>query len=174
MGNPHVIAVPYPAQGHVIPTMEIALCLVKHGVRVTVVNTVFIHNRIMQSLSNTYDVPEEINLVSVPDGLEACEDRNDLGKLTESIFQVMPGKLEALIDNINGSREDKITCVIADESMGWALDVAEKMGIRGIAFWPACAALLALQFNFSKLIDDGIIDSTGKASSHIVPFNSWI
>ncbi|XP_059643427.1 UDP-glycosyltransferase 83A1-like [Cornus florida] len=161
MGNPHVLAIPYPAQGHVIPLMELAQCLVKHGFRVTFVNTEFNHKRVMNALSEKNNIGDQIHLVSIPDGIELSEDRNDLGKLSEAIFQVMPGKLEELIENINGSDNDKITCIISDESMGWALEVAEKMGIKGAVFWPAAAALLALIFRIPKLINDGIVDNDG-------------
>ncbi|KAA8547920.1 hypothetical protein F0562_004349 [Nyssa sinensis] len=116
MGNPHVLAIPYPAQGHVIPLMELAQCLVKHSFKVTFVNTEFNHKRVMNALSDKDSVGDQIHLVSIPDGLEPWEDRNDLGKLSEAIFQVMPGKLEELIEKINGSGSDNISCIIADET----------------------------------------------------------
>ncbi|CBI21225.3 unnamed protein product, partial [Vitis vinifera] len=72
----------------------------------------------------------------------------------------MPGKLEELIEEINGS-DDEITCVIADGNLGWAMGVAEKMGIKRAAFWPAAAALLALIFSVRKLVDDGILTNEG-------------
>lgn len=163
MGNPHILAIPYPAQGHVLPLMELVLCLTKHGFKVTFVNTEFIHKRVMNAFSEEDDVGELINLVSIPDGMEPWEDRSDLGKLSEAIFQGMPGKLEELIKGIKkGTDNDEITCIIADENMGWALQVAENMGIKRAAFWPASAALLALLFSIPKLIQDGIVDNNGE------------
>ncbi|KAA8518669.1 hypothetical protein F0562_016143 [Nyssa sinensis] len=166
MGKPHVVAVPYPAQGHIIPLMELAQCLIKCGFKVTFVNTEFNHKRVMNVISDKNNVGEDqnqnqIHLVSIPDGLEPREDRNELGKLTEAIFRVMPTKLEELIEKINGLGSDSVSCVIADVSVGWALDVAEKMGIRRAAFWPAAAALWAMVFSVPKLIDDRIIDNDG-------------
>ncbi|KAF7129045.1 hypothetical protein RHSIM_Rhsim10G0043200 [Rhododendron simsii] len=155
----HVLAIPYPAQGHVIPLLELAQCLVHHGFRVTFVNTEFNHKRVMNALPDKDNVRNHVNLVSIPDGLEPWEDRNDLGKLTEFASEVMPGKLEELIEKINGSDNNKITCVIADGCQGWALEVAEKMRIRRVAFWPAAAALWALQLSIPELIADGIIES---------------
>ncbi|KAJ9147538.1 hypothetical protein P3X46_029688 [Hevea brasiliensis] len=161
MGKPHVVAIPYPAQGHVIPLMELSQCLVKHGFKVTFVNTEYNHRRVMNALAEQDYFGDQISLVSIPDGMEHWEDRNELVKLTKAIFEVMPGKLEDLIDRINASEDEKITCIIADETMGWALEVAEKMKIRRVAFWPASAALLTSLFSIQKLIDDGIIDSNG-------------
>nr|GMC97218.1 UDP-glycosyltransferase 83A1-like [Ipomoea batatas] len=160
MAKPHIIAIPYPAQGHVIPLMELCLCLVKHGCKVTFVNSEFNHNRIIKSMSEADDVL--INFVSVPDGLEVEEDRNDLKKLTEVLFEVVPGKLEALIHNINESDENRISCLIADGSLGWALDLGKKLGLQPVAFWPAAAACLTMMFNVPKLVDDGIVGKNGE------------
>ncbi|KAM3286444.1 UDP-glycosyltransferase 83A1 [Capsicum chacoense] len=158
---PHIVAMPYPAQGHVLPLMELSLWLVKEGCKITFVNTEFNHKRVINSLSENDDVRNKINLVSVPDGLEPHEDRTDLKRLTESLAEVMPGRLEGLIKMINEFDENGVSCVIVDESMGWALRVAEKLNIRRVAFWPAAAATLASIFSVSKLIDDGIIDHDG-------------
>ncbi|KAJ7971059.1 UDP-glycosyltransferase [Quillaja saponaria] len=73
----------------------------------------------------------------------------------------MPGKVEELIEQINGLENGKITCVLADQSIGWALDIAEKKGIRQAAFCPAAAAQLVLGLSIAKLIDKGIIDRDG-------------
>lgn len=62
--------------------MELALCLVKHGIRVTFVNTEFDHKRVIKSLSEESNVPDMMQLMSIPDGLESWDDRKDLGKLT--------------------------------------------------------------------------------------------
>ncbi|KAH7846347.1 hypothetical protein Vadar_012776 [Vaccinium darrowii] len=161
MGTPHVLAIPYPAQGHVIPLLELAQRVAQHGFKVTFVNSEFNHRRVMNALLDEDNVGNHVNLVSIPDGLEPWEDRNDLRKLTESTLKIMPGKLEELIEKINGSDNNKITCVIADGCQGWALEVAEKMRIRRAAFWPAAAASWALGFSIPELIADGIIDSYG-------------
>lgn len=159
---PHIVAIPYPAQGHVLPLMELSLWLVKEGCKITFVNSEFNHKRVIKALSENDDVQKKISLVSIPDGLGPEEDRTDLKKLTEAIAEVMPGKLEEVINMINECDENGVSCVIVDENMGWALGVAEKLNIRRVAFWPAAAAMLASLFSVSKLIDDGIIDSDGE------------
>lgn len=166
MVRPHVLVIPYPAQGHVLPLMELAQCLANKGIKVTFVNTEFNHERILKALSHTGKLNELINLDSILDGLEPWEDRNDLGKLTEAMHRVMPEELEALIEKINETESDKITCVITDYGVGWALELAYKLGIKRATFLPAAVALLALALNAQKLIDEGIIDSEGESSFH--------
>ena len=41
-------------------------------------------------------------------------------------------------------------------------EVAEKMGIKSAAFWPAGPANLAFALHIPKLIEEGIIDIKGK------------
>ncbi|KAL2461506.1 UDP-glucuronosyl/UDP-glucosyltransferase [Abeliophyllum distichum] len=74
----------------------------------------------------------------------------------------MPSELMALIERINCSESDKITCLIAYACMGLALEVAEKMGIKKLSsFLDGRATLFALLFRIPSLIDDGIMDSDG-------------
>ncbi|XP_031268660.1 UDP-glycosyltransferase 83A1-like [Pistacia vera] len=165
MTRPHILVIPLPAQGHVISLLELSHYLVKHGLRVTFVNTDHTHKRVINALQekNYVGDDEEIRLVSIPDGLEPWEDRNDLGKLCESLVMVMPGKLEELIQEINNKEEDeKITCVIADMHVGMTLKTAKKLKIKGAAFMPMAVASLALYYHIPKLIDDGIINKDGK------------
>lgn len=165
MINLHILVTPYPAQGHIIPLMKLSQQLVQHGSRITFVNTQYNHERILNALVMKEDAEDHICLVSVPDSL-TDEDRTKPGKLSEAILRVMTGKVEELIQHINGL-ESKITCVLADQSIGWALEIAEKHGIKHAAFCPAAAAMLVLGFCIPKLIDDGIIDENGKIRSHI-------
>lgn len=84
--NPHILVIPYPAQGHVIPLMELSRSLTKHGFKITFVNTDFNHKRVVDAFPNKVDGEgRPIHLVSIPDGMELGEDRNDLGKLTDGI-----------------------------------------------------------------------------------------
>ncbi|KAL6553051.1 hypothetical protein OROGR_006893 [Orobanche gracilis] len=130
MGKPHAIVIPYPAQGHVLPMMELSQCLVRHKIKVTFVNTEYNHERVVKSLSNSDDNTRQmVNMLSIRDGVEPWEDRNDLGKLTDAMTRVMPVELGALIEKLNGDG-DQVTCVIADGQFGWAYEVAERARIK--------------------------------------------
>ncbi|KAG6398382.1 hypothetical protein SASPL_139840 [Salvia splendens] len=98
----HVVAIPYPAQGLVIPMMELSQCLAKNGVRVTFANTESNHQRVVEALP-----PQPLlHLVSVSDGLDCWEDRMDFAKSVEALGRVLPGELEALIRSINATQAD--------------------------------------------------------------------
>ncbi|KAG7623699.1 UDP-glucuronosyl/UDP-glucosyltransferase [Arabidopsis thaliana x Arabidopsis arenosa] len=167
MGRPHVVVIPYPAQGHVLPLISFSRYLTKQGIQITFINTEFNHTRIINALpSSPHEdyVGDGINLVSIPDGLEdSPEERNIPGKLSESVLRFMPKKVEELIERMMAETSGGtiISCVVADQSLGWAIEVAAKFGIRRAAFCPAAAASMVLGFSIQKLIDDGLIDSDG-------------
>ncbi|KAJ6396352.1 hypothetical protein OIU77_021394 [Salix suchowensis] len=108
------------------------------------------------------DTEDLIHLVSFPDGLESGEDRVKPGKRSETFLRLMPGKIKMeFIERINALESDKISCVLADQTIGWALELAEKKGIKRAAFCSAAAAMLVQGFSIPKLIEDGIIDKEG-------------
>ncbi|TYJ05906.1 hypothetical protein E1A91_A12G196100v1 [Gossypium mustelinum] len=162
----HVIVIPHAAQGHLAPLMKLSLQIAAHGVKVTLVNTEFIHEKVMASLP-AKDLEEDqkppISLVSIPDGLEPDDDRRDYVKMTESMRRVMPGHFMKLIENINSrsNGDEKISCVLADTAAGWALEVAEKMGIKRAAVLLSGPASMALALHVPKLVEAGILDSDG-------------
>ncbi|KAL0014735.1 hypothetical protein SO802_001804 [Lithocarpus litseifolius] len=165
MAMAHILVLPFPAQGHVNPLILLSRKKVKHGFKITFVNTDFNHNRVVGALDSLMD--SNISLVSIPDGLGPEDDRNELGKLCEAMLRTMLEKLEELINYINASNgNDKIiSCIVADAAgMGWAIEVGIKMGIKRAFFRPGTAASLALQVSIPRLIDDGIINSDGMSS----------
>ncbi|WCJ25601.1 UDP-Glycosyltransferase superfamily protein [Euphorbia peplus] len=157
INNPHILVIPYPAEGHVIPLMEFSKFLAKHGFRITFLSS---DQLIMKSFTSQ---DNQISVVSIQG--------NNINSSGE-ILRVMPGKVEQVIDEMNGSESDdsdKIRCIVADQSIGWALEIAHKKGIPGAAFCPAAAAQLLLGFTIPKLIQDGIIDHNGTPTKdHIV------
>lgn len=160
----HLLVIPYPLQGHVMPMMELSHKLVNYGFKITFVNTEVSHKRVVAALSNMGGHYEDfIHLAAIPDGMEDGEDRNQHVKLIKAISKMMPGHLENLVKTINESNEgsDSIVCVIADVYAGWALEVAEKMSIPKAAFWPASATNLAISVHIPKFIEDGIITAEG-------------
>ncbi|KAI3726154.1 hypothetical protein L1987_65951 [Smallanthus sonchifolius] len=162
MKNKHVVVIPYPAQGHVIPLMEAARCFTSNGLKVTFVNTEFTHKQVMSAWSDQQDGENGLmQMVCITDELEPGDNREDFGKLTETMSILGPNKLEELTEDINKVNDEKITCIIADYCMGWVIRVAQKMGIRQATFCPSSAAVLALTMNVQKLMDDEVIDCNG-------------
>ncbi|KAL0393629.1 UNVERIFIED_CONTAM: UDP-glycosyltransferase 83A1 [Sesamum latifolium] len=162
--KPHVLAVPYPAQGHVKPLMKLSRQIARHGIKVTFVNIECIHEKIVAAarMSDSEEEDDNIVLTSVPDGRGPDDDQNDTFKLLESLRNTMPGFLTGLIESINRSNGDeRVSCVIADITIGWVLETAEKMGAEAVLFSPPSAAAMAIILHIPRLLEEGNLDSNG-------------
>ncbi|KAM0929472.1 hypothetical protein ACQ4PT_001547 [Festuca glaucescens] len=96
--QPHVMVLPFPAQGHVMPLMELSHRLVDHGLQVDFVNTDFNHDRLLNAMAaETGAVPDGIHMVSFPDGMGPDGDRIDITMLGDSLPATMLGPLEEMI-----------------------------------------------------------------------------
>lgn len=161
--KPHVLAVPAPAQGHLKPLMSLCRQIAKHGVKVTVVNAQSIHDKILLSAAKNSDEDDDgIVLTSVPDGLSSDDDPNDPFVLSKTLPRTMPDTLPDLIEMINSSNpNERISCVIADLSFGWVLDIAEKMGVEGVGFSPPSMASFDVILRIPHLLQQGYLDTNG-------------
>ncbi|XP_020593772.1 UDP-glycosyltransferase 83A1-like [Phalaenopsis equestris] len=165
MSSPHALVLPYPAQGHVYPLMQLSFCLLDRGFRITFVNTEFNHERVVAAMameSGGYEV-KRFHMVKIPDGLEADDRRDNLGRITEAFLRVMPQSLEKLMkENKDSAKEERFSCFIVDGYMAWSLGVAKEMGLQTAVFWTAAPGFLSFIFSIGKLIEDGVIDENGQ------------
>jgi hypothetical protein len=150
------MVLPFPAQGHVIPLMELSHRLVEHGFEIDFINTEFNHGRVLEALAGKGSIPGGLHMLSVPDGLGPADDHTDIGALVKGLPAAMSGRLEEMI------RSRKIKWMIADVSMSWALQLAATAGVRVALFCTYSAAVFALRMNLPKLIEDGVLDGSGK------------
>ncbi|KAK8937878.1 UDP-glycosyltransferase 83A1 [Platanthera guangdongensis] len=177
MAAPHVLVFPFPATSHITCLLELSHRLLERGFKITFLNTEFNQRRLLATMpveqaaaAATLRMADGIRLAVIPDGLSPDEDRNDIGRLTERMMKVMPGFMEDfLIRNVGSEAADdkeRFTCVIADIGMGWALELADKAGLRSVAFFPAAAAVLVGILSIPKLIEDEVIDVEGVPKSN--------
>jgi hypothetical protein len=127
----HALFIPYPAQGHVLPLLELAHRFADHGFAVTFVNTDHIHGQLVAAspdlLAGQDGPPPEsgqVRLVSVSDGFPPDGDRNDLGTLTSALMSSLPAAVEHMIQN------GQFRCMVVDYGLAWVLGVAKKAGMR--------------------------------------------
>ncbi|XP_028769695.1 UDP-glycosyltransferase 83A1-like [Neltuma alba] len=162
MSRPHVVVLPFPAQGHVNCLMNLSHKLAQNGFKITFANSDYNHKRMLKAM-NMEETEESLpfTLVSIPDGMGPEDDRNDVARLCLAMLKTMKVEFEKLLEHSILKDGGRITCVVADVSMAWALEVAHKFGIKAAVICVASAALLALKLHAPKLIEDGLIDSDG-------------
>ena len=168
----HALFIAYPAQGHVLPLLELAHRFADHGFAVTFVNTDHIHGQLVAASPELEAAgqqddgappPEsgQVRFVSVSDGIPPDVDRNNLGTLTSALMSSLPPAVEHMIQNGN------FRCMVVDYAVAWVLGVAKKSGMRTATLWPSCAAVMAAALHLPELIADGILDKDGNNSLSI-------
>lgn len=163
--QPHVVCIPFPAQGHVNPFMLLAKLLHSRGFYITFVLTEFNHSRLIRSKG-----PEAVKnypgfrFETIPDGVppsnpDATQSVTELLHYTKK-HSVAP--LRDLINKLN-SMEDlpPIGCIISDGIMCFAIKVARELGIPVFEFWTASACGLLAYLQFGNLVQKDIFPLKG-------------
>uniref|UniRef100_N1QPV7 Putative UDP-glucosyltransferase n=1 Tax=Aegilops tauschii TaxID=37682 RepID=N1QPV7_AEGTA len=163
---PHVMVLPFPAQGHVTPLMELSHRLVDHGLRVTFVCTEPIRKLLLDALADDKKALDGIRLVSVPDGLADGDSHRDLGKVLAGVLGRVPGYVEELIRETEASGENKVQWLVADATMACCFQVARNLGVRVASVCPSSAACLVTSLRIPQLIHDGFFDDKGFPKRH--------
>ncbi|KAE8684787.1 UDP-glucosyl transferase 85A3 [Hibiscus syriacus] len=166
--NPHVVFLPFPAQGHVKPLLKLAELLSHAGFQVTFINTQYIHRRLLLSI----DVDAfqrrfpNFHFLSIPDGLPPHHPRS-LEYLLPSIGSATLAALRRLL--VSDLLNRTATCIIADGIMpSSAVTAGEEFRIPVLAFRTFSACCTWTNFHLSKLIEEGEVPVQDKDMDKLV------
>ncbi|KAG7592617.1 UDP-glucuronosyl/UDP-glucosyltransferase [Arabidopsis thaliana x Arabidopsis arenosa] len=158
--KPHVVCVPYPAQGHINPMMKVAKLLYAKGFHVTFVNTVYNHNRLLRSRgSNAVDGLPSFRFESIPDGLPETDVdvTQDIPTLCESTMKHCLAPFKELLRQINaGDDVPPVSCIVSDGCMSFTLDAAEELGVPEVLFWTTSACGFLAYLYYYRFIEKGL------------------
>ncbi|XP_031286387.1 UDP-glycosyltransferase 86A2-like [Pistacia vera] len=157
--KPHAIFIPYPLQGHVNPSVQLALKLASQGFTITFINTQSVHNQTSKAQSKTgpdifsqvRDSGLDIRYVTVSDGLPVGFDRSlNHDQFMAALLHVFSAHAEEVVNQIIRSGQ-KVHCLIADTYFVWPSKVAKKFGLLYISFWTETALVFTLYYHLDLL-----------------------
>ncbi|KAF5744740.1 UDP-Glycosyltransferase superfamily protein [Tripterygium wilfordii] len=157
--KPHAIFVSYPLQGHVIPSVHLAITLASRGFTITYINTQSIHHNSSKAqpnarpdiFSSARESGLDIRYTTVSDGLPVGFDRSlNHDQFMASLLHVFSAHAEEAIDSIVRSGE-KVDCLIADTFFVWPSKLAKKFGLLYLSFWTEPALVFTLYFHLDLL-----------------------
>ncbi|XP_058099480.1 7-deoxyloganetic acid glucosyl transferase-like [Magnolia sinica] len=131
---PHVLVFPFPIQGHINSMVKLANLLCIAGIHVTFLNTDHIHHLLLRSNSNLLARRPGLRFHSISDGLPPDHPRSAVKfmELYDSLRSVTKPLLRAMLAGSCGPPEsdDKVTCIVADGILSFAIDVADELESR--------------------------------------------
>lgn len=177
LNKPHVVFVPYPAQGHINPLMQLAKLLHLRGFYVTFVNTEFNHRRLIRSkgLDFVKGLPD-FRFEAIPDGLPPSEvdATQDLWALSDSIQRNCLEPFRELVAELSSSMEaPPVTCIVSDGLMTFTIKVAQELGMREVQFYTTSACGFMAYLYLGELIERGLVPFKGTYVRTLLARVNW-
>ncbi|KAK8479643.1 hypothetical protein V6N13_021258 [Hibiscus sabdariffa] len=158
--KPYVVCVPFPAQGHVNPMMQLAKLIHSRGFHVTFVNTEFNHRRLVRSRgAQAMKGLPDFRFETIPDGLPPS-DRDatqDVVPLCESTRKNCLAPFLELLAKLNSSDVPPVDCIVSDGVMSFGIEAGRLLGIPQVQFWTASACGFMCYLQYNELFERGIV-----------------
>lgn len=162
LSRPHAVMIPFAAQGHIKPMLEIAKMLSARGYYITFVNTEFIHEKMMKSGLASHAM-ENFRFETIPDGLPPEHGRTlQIDELCTSLTKNGPAHFDKLIDKLKElSDVPPFTCIFHDGIVSWSQKTATRLGIPAICFWTTSACGFCIYISVPFLVEKGYVPLQG-------------
>ncbi|XP_059076998.1 gallate 1-beta-glucosyltransferase 84A23-like [Cryptomeria japonica] len=152
--QPHVVVIPYPAQGHMNPLMEFVKRLVCKNLHVTFITTEKARERMVQAQDGvaahvTTDL-KDIRIETISDGLSPDgEEMEDVEMIFDLLRKVGGLTFEQVIERLN-SQGSTVSCIVYDSILNWVPDIANKFNIPSAFFWTQSCAVYSIYYHFYR------------------------
>ncbi|XP_056693835.1 7-deoxyloganetin glucosyltransferase-like [Spinacia oleracea] len=163
MQKPHAVCIPYPAQGHINPMLQLAKLLHFKGFHITFVNTEYNHSRLIRTCgpSSVANRPS-FRFETIPDGLppgDNVDSTQDIPSLCISAEKHCLGPFKKVLARLNEAGGDvpPVSCVVSDGVMFFTIDAAQELGVPIVLLWTASACGFLGYAQYQKIVELGLV-----------------
>ncbi|KMT19832.1 hypothetical protein BVRB_1g008830 isoform A [Beta vulgaris subsp. vulgaris] len=159
----HAVCVPFPAQGHISPMLNLAKLLHSKGFHITFVNTEFNHRRLLRSRGpNSLDGLSSFRFEAIPDGIPPSDPNatQDVPSMFHAVLYNCLDPFKKLLQRLNdpSAGSPPVTFILSDCIMPFTLDAARDLGdLPVILLWTASACGFLAYAQYRLLLDKGIV-----------------
>ncbi|TKY56526.1 UDP-glycosyltransferase 87A1 [Spatholobus suberectus] len=145
----HVVAMPYPARGHINPMMNLCKLLVSNNTRILV--TVVVTEEWLGFIGSD-PKPDSIRFRSIPNVVPSELTRsNDHVGFMEAVMTKMEAPFEQLLHRL----EPPPTTIVSDTFLYWVVVVGNRRNIPVASFWTMSASFFSVLHHHHLLEQNG-------------------
>ncbi|TYG73158.1 hypothetical protein ES288_D04G078300v1 [Gossypium darwinii] len=158
----HVLIFPLPVQGHVNSMLKLAELLAHAGLKVTFLNSHFIHQQLLRhtDILSRFAKYAGFQFKTILDGVPNDHPRVG-GDFVRKLFDGLELITKPLFKDMLVNSKPKVDCIIGDGVLGIALDIADDLGIPIIQFRTISACSLWAYFAIPDMIHAGELPIKG-------------
>lgn len=147
--KPHLLALPFPAEGHINPLLNFSKRLISKGFRITFI--IAVDDITKKSAHDTHDSSslELFNIEYISNGSNEGEEPDSLAGFFRRLHATMSRDLVKLIEKLSSS-DFPPKVLVYDSTLTWALDVAHQMGLLGASFFTQSCAACTLYYHMQE------------------------
>ncbi|GAA0176459.1 transferase [Lithospermum erythrorhizon] len=141
-GRVHVLAFPWPGQGHLNPMLQFVNLLASRGLKVTVITTTSTYKTAQINSTNL------VNFDCISDGSDDQEKKKpkDIQEYFALFKSVISQSLAEIIEKYNSS-DDAPKVLVYDSLMPWALDLAREKGLVAACLFTQSCSVSSIYYN---------------------------
>ncbi|XP_021740239.1 7-deoxyloganetin glucosyltransferase-like [Chenopodium quinoa] len=159
----HVVCVPFPAQGHISPMLNLAKLLHTKGIHITFVNTEFNHSRFLRSRGPNFldGLPSSFRFEAIPDGIPPSDPdaTQDVPAMFHAVLNYCLEPFKKLLVRLNDEEgTPRVTYILSDCIMPFTQDAAREVGdLPVVLLWTASACGFLGYAQYRPLLEKGIV-----------------
>lgn len=160
----HAIIFPLPYQGHINPSVNLAIKLASKGFTVTFVHTEYIHYTVTKSngdketdvFSEARKSGLDIRYSTINDGFPVEFDRGlHFDEYWRSLLNDFPGQVDEFIGNMIGSGSPPVSVLMADSFFPWSPRIAKKYDLVNVSFFTQPALVFTIGCHWDLVTQNG-------------------
>lgn len=133
----HVLAIPFPAQGHLNPMVQFSKRLASKSLKVTLL---ILHpGQLPEKLTCAGD--DSITVVTVCASINQGKATLTIQDYLTNFKDIMSPKLSETIAKANSNCRYPVSCVVYDAHLPWFTDMAKELGLIGASFFTQSCAV---------------------------------
>ncbi|KAL3846251.1 hypothetical protein ACJIZ3_003654 [Penstemon smallii] len=142
----HILAIPFPLQGHINPMIQLCKRLVSKTINVTLVTTASISKSIQIQATNNL-----INIETVPDSTINENEHLDIYEVFIQSFKAsITTGLPEIIQKQNRNSVFHYKAILYDSLIPWTLDIAREQGLKGAVLFTQPCTVCSVFYHLGK------------------------